>query len=118
MIVTADLLTRRGLRFVSSYADGLGAHKDLVLPRDPETGASGEPSRLVRNAHREDLVVHVWTIRDENQFMATDFRRGNDPNAHGRVAAELRAFLDAGVDGIFADYPVAAVRTRDAWLRR
>ena len=46
--------------------------------------------------------------------MATDFRIGTDPNAPGDMAAEARAFLDAGVDGIFSDNPdlVAAVMDR------
>ena len=40
----------------------------------------------------------IWTLRAENQFMATNFRIGTDPNAHGDLAAEITAFLDAGVD--------------------
>ena len=57
------------------------------------------------DAHAAGLVVHVWTLRRENQFMATNFRLGTDPNAPGDLAAEARAFLDAGVDGIFSDNP-------------
>ena len=111
-----DLVTPSGLAEIAEYADGLGANKDLVLPRDPATGATSAPSRLVSDAHREGLVVHVWTVRDENQFMATNFRRGVDPNAKGDVHAEIFALLDAGVDGIFADYPDSAVDARDDWL--
>ncbi|MFA6300030.1 MAG: glycerophosphodiester phosphodiesterase [Nocardioides sp.] len=111
-----DLVTPSGLAEIAEYADGLGANKDLVLPRDPATGATGEPSRLVADAHRRGLVVHVWTVRDENLFMATNFRRGVDPLAKGDVRAEVVALLDAGVDGIFADYPDSAVDARDEWL--
>jgi glycerophosphoryl diester phosphodiesterase len=111
----ADLVTPKGLREVASYADAVGTNKDLVLPRDT-AGATGEPSDLVRDAHAEDLLVHVWTLRDENQFMATNFRRGADPNAKGDARAEIHAFLDAGVDGIFGDYPDTAVDARDSWL--
>ena len=32
--------------------------------------------------------------------MATNFRVGTDPNAHGDLAAEIPAFLDAGVDAL------------------
>ena len=69
------------------------------------------PSPVVGDAHEVGLIVHVWTLRRENQFMATNFRIGTDPNAPGDLAAEARAFLDAGVDGIFSDNPdlVAAV---------
>ena len=107
-----------GLKEVARYADGIGAHKDLVLPRDPTTGATGEPSDLVGDAHRERLLVHVWTLRVENQFMATNFRSGTDPNAHGDLRAEVRAFLDAGVDGMFSDNPDIAVGALDDWLER
>ncbi len=78
-----DLTTPSGLAEIATYADGIGTHKDLVLPRDPATGATGEPSALVDDAHAEDLAVHVWTLRAENRFLATNARRGGDPNAHG-----------------------------------
>ncbi len=111
----ADLVTPAGLAWVARYTDGVGANKDLVLPRDPVTGETGEPSALVEDAHDEGMVVHVWTLRDENQFMATNFRRGTDPNAFGDGIAEARAFLDAGVDGMFSDHPDTALAAREEW---
>jgi glycerophosphoryl diester phosphodiesterase len=110
-----DMVTAQGLREVATYADGLGAAKDLVLPRDA-TGALGEPSDVVEDAHAAGLLVHAWTMRDENQFMATDFRRGTDPNAKGDARSEIFAFLDAGVDGVFSDFADTAVDARDSWL--
>lgn len=105
----SDLVTPAGLAWIASYADGVGVHKDRVLPRT--AGATTTPSAVVGDAHEQGLVVHVWTLRRENQFMATNFRVGTDPNAPGDLAAEARAFLEAGVDGIFTDNPdiVAAV---------
>ncbi|MEI5672048.1 MULTISPECIES: glycerophosphodiester phosphodiesterase [unclassified Nocardioides] len=111
----ASMLSRRGLRDIARYADWVGPQKDWVLPRDPATGATGRPSAVVRDAHAAGLRVLVFTVRAENQFLATNFRRGTDPNAHGRVGAEIRALLDAGVDGLFADHPDLAVTARDAW---
>ena len=107
----AAMVTPQGLRAVARYADWVGPNKDLVLPRNPATGATGAPSHLVDDAHRVGLKVVVFTLRNENQFMATNFRLGTDPNVPGDLAAEARAFLDAGVDGIFSDNPdvVAAV---------
>jgi glycerophosphoryl diester phosphodiesterase len=110
-----DLVTPAGLRDVATYADAVGANKDLVLPRDAD-GSTGKPSDLVDDAHDAGLRVHVWTLRRENQFMATNFRDGTDPNAAGDLAAETRAFLDAGVDGVFSDNPDLAVDARDAWV--
>jgi glycerophosphoryl diester phosphodiesterase len=111
-----DLTTPEGLAWVASYADGVGANKLLVLPRDPVTDATGEPSDLVPDAHDAGLLVHVWTLRDENQFMASNFRRGADPNAKGDAYAEAMAFLDAGVDGIFTDHPDTTVMALEDWL--
>ncbi|HET9422957.1 MAG TPA: glycerophosphodiester phosphodiesterase [Nocardioides sp.] len=114
----ADLVTPDGLADAAEYADGLGANKDLVLPRDPASGATGEPSAVVDDAHDAGLVVHVWTLRDENQFMATNFRRGTNPNAKGDIFAEVTAFLEAGVDGVFADFPDSAADARDVFVGR
>ncbi len=113
-----DLTTPEGLAEIATYADAIGAHKDLVLPRDPATGATGEPSALVDDAHAEDLAVHVWTLRVENQFMATNFRVGTDPNAPGDLRAEALAFLDAGVDGMFSDNPDVVVGALGEWSER
>jgi glycerophosphoryl diester phosphodiesterase len=110
-----EMLTPDGLREIATYADGIGVDKDRVLPRE-STGSTGAPSDLVDDAHAQDLLVHVWTIRDENRFMATNYGRGSDPNAKGDARAEITAFLDAGVDGDSAEYPDTAVAARDTWL--
>jgi len=110
-----DLVTPAGLKDIATYADGLGANKDLVLPRDAD-GNTGKPGDVVDDAHDTGLVVHVWTLRRENQFMARNFRVGTDPNAVGDLEAETRAFLDAGVDGVFSDNPDIAVDARNAWV--
>ena len=111
----ADMVTPAGLKKIATYADWVGPNKDQVLPRDPSTGATTEPSDLVDDAHRAGLHVVIYTLREENQFMATNFRRGTDPNAHGDMHAEILAFLDAGVDALFSDFPDDAVDARDDW---
>jgi len=110
-----DLATPGGLAEIATYADGVGVNKDLVLPRDA-SGSTGEPSTLVDDAHADGLLVHVWTLRSENQFMATNFRIGSDPTALGDAHAEDQAFLDAGVDGFFTDQADTGVAARDDWL--
>ena len=110
----ADLITPQGLAEISTYADGIGAAKDLVLPRDG-AGNATQPTHLVDNAHERGLLVHVWTLRDENRFMAENFRRGTDPNAKGDAIAEYQAFFDAGVDGVFSDYADTAVDALETW---
>ena len=115
-VTYADLVSRSGLREVATYADWVGPEKNQVIPVDPVTGATTSPTRLVGDAHDAGLRVAIYTLRDENRFMATDFRRGTDPNAKGDVRAEATAFLDAGVDALFADFPDSVVDARDLWL--
>lgn len=103
----ADLMSPAGLRDVARYASWLGPQKDSVIPRD-DRGFLTTPSPVVGDAHAAGLQVVVYTFRDENQFLPTDFRIGSDPAAKGDAVGELHAFLDAGVDGIFADYPDSA----------
>jgi glycerophosphoryl diester phosphodiesterase len=83
---------------IATYADAIGAHKDQVIPRGPD-GCLGEPSSLIAEAHALGLQVHAWTFRPESDFLPA----GLDADA------ELDAFLAAGVDGVFADHPGAAV---------
>ena len=108
-----DLLSPRGLADVASYAAGVGVHKSLVLPTEP-THVPG----LVQAAHAADLLVHAWTVRDENRFLSRPFRNGTDPHAHGNAAGETLALLDAGVDGVFTDHADTAVGARSTWLAR
>ncbi len=107
-----DLVTRTGLRRVASYADAVGVAKDLVLPRHADTGTIGDPSAVVTDAHDAGLRVHVWTLRDENQFLPTGYRRGDDPTQTGDSIEEAQAFLDAGVDGLFTDHPDTTLEAR------
>lgn len=112
----ADLCTPEGLAWIDGYADGVGAHKSLVLPRD-EAGDLTRPSRLVRDAHRLWLTVHVWTLRRENRFLPRGLRSDGDGAAPGDLAAEAQAFLDAGVDGLITDHPDLVLSVLDGVTR-
>ena len=87
----AELCTPEGLRALAAYVAGIGAEKRLVI------GADGAETSLVPDAHAAGLKVHVWTIRAEAPFVGRSFG--------GDVAAEVRAFVAAGVDGVFSDQP-------------
>ncbi|MET0928268.1 MAG: glycerophosphodiester phosphodiesterase [Aeromicrobium sp.] len=110
----ADIMSPAGLRQVATYASWLGPEKNTVIPRDA-AGFLTEPSAVVKHAHRAGLKVVVYTFRDENQFLAADFREGIDPNAKGDVFGEMRAFFEADIDAVFADYPDTADAARDFW---
>ncbi|MEV5818009.1 glycerophosphodiester phosphodiesterase [Micromonospora harpali] len=107
----ADLATASGLKWIAGYADGVGANKNLIVPRDA-AGKLLAPTALIRDAHRLKLVVHAWTFRAENQFLPADFRIGADPNARGDITAEYELFYGLGLDGVFADQPDTAVAAR------
>ncbi|MEU4781392.1 glycerophosphodiester phosphodiesterase [Micromonospora sp. NPDC023633] len=112
-----DLAKPAGLKWIASYADGVGAHKNLIVPRDA-AGKLLAPTTLVRDAHRQRLIVHAWTFRAENQFLPADLRIGTDPNARGDIQAEYELFLGLGLDGVFTDHPDTAVAAREGLARR
>ena len=107
-VAQRGLLTPEGLEAVDEYADGIGPHASLVLPRDAG-GAIGTASTVVRDAHRLGLTVHVWTLRGENRFLPTNLRDGSAPDARGDLAGHVRALLAAGVDGLITDHPEEAL---------
>jgi len=112
-----DLVTPQGLAEIATYADGVGPHHTLVIPRD-STGHLLEPTDMVDDAHARGLFVHAFTMRDENKFLPADFRVGTDPKALGDAIGEAQRFFDAGVDGIFTDFPDTGVFAREDWLSR
>jgi glycerophosphoryl diester phosphodiesterase len=109
----ADLVTPAGLREIATYAQGIGVNKNVVRPRDSQDRLLPATS-VVRDAHAAGLVVHAWTFRAENFFLPTDFRSAGGPQARGDMAAEVRAFLAEGLDGLFTDNPGLGRDARDA----
>lgn len=104
----ASMLSPDGLTEIAAYADGIGPSKDLVISRNA-IGKLSASTGLVEAAHQAGLVVHPWTFRRENYFLPTDFKSGIDPRDPGDLAGEIRAFVAAGVDGLFSDNPAQAV---------
>ena len=66
------------------------------MPVGPD-GATQAPTTLVRDAHAAGLFVHVWTLRREAQFLPKSYQ--------GDMAAEVKQFVELGVDGMFTDFP-------------
>jgi len=112
-----DLAGPAGLASIAEYAYGIGADKDLIVPR---TGADGllAATSLVTDAHRAGLVVHAWTFRAENRFLPLDFRLGDNPDLRGDGISEYEMFLRLGVDGVFSDHPDTAVAVVNAMWHR
>ncbi len=106
-----DLRSADGLAFVAEYADAIGPYKELVVA--PGVGPTG----LVERAHNAGLDVHIWTMRNENNFLPTNLRKGTVMADHGDALSEYLAFFDAGVDGVFSDFTSTAVQARSQWLQ-
>ncbi|WP_406306037.1 glycerophosphodiester phosphodiesterase [Streptomyces sp. NBC_00885] len=98
----ADLVKPEGLQWIASYAQGIGPTLDLIIPKDA-TGKLGTPTTLVADAHAEGLILHSYTMRNENAFLPADFRRGTDPNAYGDAFGAFKIYFATGIDGIFTD---------------
>ncbi|MES9556368.1 MULTISPECIES: glycerophosphodiester phosphodiesterase family protein [unclassified Streptomyces] len=104
----ADLVKPAGLKWMASFAQGIGPTLDLVIPKDA-SGRLTAPTTLVRDAHARGLVLHPYTMRNENTFLPADFRRGTDPNAYGDAFGAFQAYFATGIDGVFSDNPDTAL---------
>ncbi|WP_026734927.1 glycerophosphodiester phosphodiesterase [Fischerella sp. PCC 9605] len=98
-----DLATAEGLREISRYAQAIGIHKNLLLPKDSE-GKLLSPTSLISNAHKANLLVHVWTLRNEDFFLP--------PDLQGNPQGEYELFFNLGIDGVFSDNPDTAISVR------
>jgi glycerophosphoryl diester phosphodiesterase len=108
LLDVGDAVDGAALDAIEEYADAIGVHQDLVLPRASD-GTLDVPTRLVRAAHRRWLDVYVWTLRAENHYLPTDYRVGEDPAGLGDLRGLADAFLEAGVDGLITDHPDLAL---------
>jgi uncharacterized repeat protein (TIGR01451 family) len=113
----ADLVTPTGLVEVAKYATGIGPDKRQIVPAttvdknsdgkpDDLNGDGqisdadrvlGTPTTLIQDAHKSGLLVHLYTLRSDSFFLASDYQ--NDPTK------EYKQFIDLGVDGFFTDFP-------------
>jgi glycerophosphoryl diester phosphodiesterase len=120
-----DLQTVAGLQEIATYADGIGAWKPMIISsKGVDANGDGKaddvnkdgvvnntdrtllpPTSLVSNAHAANLLVHTYTFRNEARNLASDY--------NGNPAEEYKAFINAGVDGFFSDFPVTADTVRD-----
>jgi glycerophosphoryl diester phosphodiesterase len=100
----ADLVTPEGLERIGRYAGAVGLCKDVMIPRDSQDRL-GEPTDVIRDAHRAGLSVTGWTFRLENQYLPADYRLGDHLAAPGDLRREIETYLAAGMDAFFTDNP-------------
>ncbi|GAA2666080.1 glycerophosphodiester phosphodiesterase [Streptomyces lunalinharesii] len=113
---TADLLKPAGLKWIAGFAQGIGPWLPQVIAQDAK-GKLGEPTALVRDAHAAGLVVHPYTVRNENSFLPLDFQVGKDPAAYGNSLAYFKALFATGIDGLFSDNPDTALVAAEEFRR-
>jgi glycerophosphoryl diester phosphodiesterase len=63
------------------------------------------PTSLIADAHDAGLFVHTYTLRNEGQFLASNY--------NGNPELEFRQFIQLGVDGYFTDFPGTGDLVRD-----
>ncbi|MCW2748327.1 MAG: glycerophosphodiester phosphodiesterase [Nocardioidaceae bacterium] len=111
----ADLTTPTELAKIAEYAQGIGPNKSQVIARD-RLARLTKDTGLVDDAHAAGLLVHIWTMRNENNFLPTNLRIGVRKSKPGDAIAEYLAFFEVGVDGVFSDFTATAVSARQTWL--
>jgi glycerophosphoryl diester phosphodiesterase len=99
-----EITSPRGLRDVAAYADVIAPPTRGVIPLGPDDRLA-RPFPLVADAHKAGLLVHTWTFRPENMFLAADFRNDAGPAARNEAGsvAEIRRYIETGIDGLFSD---------------
>jgi glycerophosphoryl diester phosphodiesterase len=94
----------QSLADIAKYANAIGPWKRQIM-RDV-----GAPqllqTTLIEQAHAAGLRVHTYTFRSEPATLAPEYR--NDPQL------EYRQFYSLGIDGVFSDFPDAALEARES----
>lgn len=99
-----DLTNPAELARIAQYVIGIGPFKRLIVPVDANNNLLS-PTTLVDDAHVAGLLVHPYTFRNEDRYLAVDY--------NGDPELEYEQFFRLGVDGLFSDFPDTAVRVRN-----
>ncbi|MDX2596302.1 glycerophosphodiester phosphodiesterase [Streptomyces sp. WI03-4A] len=111
----ADLITPKGLREIAGYAQGIGPTLDLVIPKNAD-GTLASPTTLVADAHKVGLILHPYTMRNENPFLPAEYRKGTAADAYGDAFGAFRTYFATGIDGVFTDNADTGVLARADFL--
>ncbi|MEU6252959.1 glycerophosphodiester phosphodiesterase [Streptomyces sp. NPDC047043] len=111
----ADLITPKGLREIAGYAQGLGPTLDLIITKKAD-GSLDRTTTLVADAHKVGLILHPYTMRNENPFLPADFRKGTDADGYGDPFGAFRTYFATGIDGVFTDNADTGVLARQDFV--
>ncbi|GGY52696.1 glycerophosphodiester phosphodiesterase [Pseudoduganella albidiflava] len=107
----AEMATPAGLREIARYADVFSPPTRALIPLAKD-GRLAAPTSLASDARAAGLRLETWTFRPENRFIAADFRDGGGEHARNEAGsiAEMRRYLELGLDGFFTDDPALGVK--------
>lgn len=91
-----QFFTEEGLKFLQSYADGIGPWKEQWFSQN-------QSQQKAFLSARSPLKVHPYTFRAERSFL---------PSGVSDLATELQQVYQQGVDGVFTDFTAIAVQSR------
>lgn len=113
------MLTPTGLAEIKTYADGIGPWKPQVMSWKAvpyKAGASFTadvntiaPTSLIADAHAKGLLIHTYTFRNEQKYLAAYYK--------GDPMAEYIQFFKAGIDGVFTDFANTGFAARAEYLK-
>ena len=119
-----DLDSAEFLQVISAkYAEGAGPWKNNILLREaidtPVDGngdgvaeitsqLTGEVTPFIEDAHNAGLLVHPYTLRDEERFLTL-----NPDGTPQTPEAEVEQLIELGADGFFTDFPDTGDAVRD-----
>lgn len=110
-ISNPEELSDAGLDIFAERINGLALAWSLLMGREATLDVE-RGRRLVASAKERGLSVWVWSMRIENFFLPKEFRNGGAPNEPGNWEEFFELLWSLGIDGVFADFPDLAVRTR------
>jgi glycerophosphoryl diester phosphodiesterase len=107
----ADMATPAGQRAIAGYADVFSPPTRSLIPLKKD-GRLDAPAPLAADVRAAGLRLETWTFRPENRFLAADFRDGGGEHARNEAGsiAEMRRYLELGLDGFFTDDPGLGVK--------
>ncbi|MEU6144830.1 glycerophosphodiester phosphodiesterase [Streptomyces sp. NPDC047081] len=111
----ADLITPKGLREIAGYAQGLGPTLDLIITKKAD-GSLDKETTLVSDAHKVGLILHPYTMRNENPFLPLEYRKGTDADAYGDPFGAFKRYFATGIDGVFTDNADTGVLAREDFV--
>ena len=82
-----------------------GYQQDIEIDPEDKKHLNVTEKWLIDDAHSAGKEVHVFTFRNEDQFLL--FEYGQD------YYLEFQKFMDLGIDGFFTDFPITAKRFLD-----